>query len=283
MKKVSYTVMGGLAAAGCLLAGVLCHAQEPPQAGRYQMWMVAKEDKAETLYVLDTATGDILRKPMYNQAEWRFDSTIPSPSTVAQMKAKYEREQAAEIERVTKRAEERKAAKEAACALFRTGTLEEQVKAAGTIKVYRFDDTLSLTIEELINPAAVAEKSYDTTTPRGAQAARKAQEEAVARRALAQQAQASGQQGAIRRPLAPFLSPRAAIQSQTWEVLADIPMEKGEVFVSFLQGSFDEFIFASDRLKLPEAGDGPVFLLPSKREPAELVEDIKAILAKEEK
>ena len=288
-----------LAVVGGLLSLVPCRAQEA-QAGRYQL-SVAVDDGATVLYLMDSLTGDIFKKSMRGEDEWRYFSAIPPSAVLDEVKAEHERKTAAEKERAAKRTEEIKAEREAISTLFRTGTLEEQVRAAKVIRVIRYGDDLE--IAEVLKKAdaakppvtAVEEKDFDTSTPRGARAAREAQKREEDRVRVAEQ-MARMEQAAemaasqVRESPRPMLRPPSRIigntfSGHTWDVLSDIPMEKGEVFVSFLvKDTFFEVIFASERLKLPEPEfkGNSVLVLPSKREPSELVKEIKAILAKEE-
>jgi len=299
-----------LAVAGGLLSLVPCYAQEP-QAGRYQL-SVASSGGGEypvttTLYLMDTVTGDIFRQDPHEK-DWRYFSSIPPPAVLDEVKARHERATAEQKERAAKRDAEIKAEREVISTLFRTGTLEEQVRASDVIRVIRYGDDLEITevLKESNRPAsaraAIKEEDYDTSTPRGARAAREAQKRAednarlVAERerlkavemaaALAQGGEPPVPPSLLRRPAS--RSTGNTFVSPTWSTLSDIPMEKGEVFVSFLvKGSTPEVVFASERLKLPEPefkvdSVHAVLVLPSTREPSELVKEIKAILAKEE-
>jgi len=290
-----------LVAAGGVLLFASCRAPAP-ETGRYQMAVTSigggggesYTPVTTTVYVMEMETGRILQRDI-KAKEWKFvPSSVPvSPSVFDDAQASYERAEEAKKEKKMKADAEQGANDK----LFRTGTLEEQVKAAEKILVIQCavdkDNTRKVMVrsEEGMEQKTVYAQKFTVTEVLKKTPSREPATQVSITRSLPSQ---SGPP--VVRPVS-LGQTRLSLRElgdvgQKWitEMFRYSAIEDNETLLIFgVSSEYNpngfHFIFASERMA--SASDEPRFnqyyekVIRSAREPAELVEDIKAILAKD--
>ncbi len=236
-----------LLATVCLLLGASCRA---PEIGRYQLAIAESANEARTLYIMDTATGNLFQR-LRGEREMEWCPVFPLSSTSAFESA------ITESARRTKAAEERQAKidaeRSAFIAKFREWTLAEQVKAAESILVLQYPPSEQRTVI-LASRGGIATPTKVIEVLKGSEYPEVGYTHVSASSAL-----------------------RSFYRKN---------MDDGEPIIYFAvsDGQLEphsEFLFAREQFGLPEQVDS-FTVLPLTRDPAEFIKDIKAILANKE-
>ncbi len=264
-----------------------------PEIGRYQFEIIQRDNANTQLYIMDTATGTILRNTGNWDATWELLMPALSPVLFEDAIAKHSRDLATMNLRKEKFPMER----QHMWGLFHDGTLEQQVNAAESILVLkcvaRTQATPSRTVSPLpigssrvVSPSRVAtvpvKKDLQVTAVLKGSDVSSVQQETRSK---------SGGDFWWKLKVAPYQYPQVdeilkdrIINGHTAFEFID-SMDEGEIVVLFTVSSAEtchhyEFYFVSDRVDVPEQlKEYDIFLT---REPSELIADIKAILERKE-
>jgi hypothetical protein len=263
-------VLGGL----LLAAASRASAEE---AGRYQFAIDRIENSSPDIYVMDTATGTILRKDGTN---WRLVVPALSPSMFANAVAEYERGK-----KTWKEFEEKYwSDANVVSTSFHGKTLKEQIHAAEAIFVLQCVEKVP--VPPRMRPGAPQpvpthkEKEFKVVEVlKGPNVSK------VKKMVLSQ----SGNDPTWRTLLQPVKYPQAGEKFESPLTIFHVPdaikqMDANKTLVCFTVCSEQTlshypFFFTNEQLELSE--DISRWVVPTAREPSELIEDIKAIVAKE--
>ena len=242
-----------------------------PPVGTYQLMLDSKENGVTTLYVLDTATGEIYKKTV-DADSWSSEQPIPSLAERRERRKALSATREADRERSIIAEKKKQEKRDAFTKWFRDKTLEEQVKAAETIYVFK---------------CVVVENSHTLV---------KGQVEPAKAFQMVEYLKSSSNRIMESHLPPPFYPPVGGFVDMTSSFNAQNRSE-GEMLVRFAvrgepQKPRLDFTFAKETEERSyETESSPSFhssqqsvytiVLPVPREPEEFIADIKAILAKE--
>ncbi len=285
-------------AMGCLLLGVsfsafaqdtdgqddgmsISHHVFMPEVGRFQMAVDRKDENTAMLYVMDTATGKVIRKNIEGwKPQWEPVLTTLSPSTFDDVIGAYERKENAEEQRQ----KEVNAAYTQIWASFCAAKLEEQVKMAESILVLQFTSTpakLSVIGDQVVHSGGESFRVTDVLKgPRIS---------SVKNRTLSQAPESIEWRPSVE----PFVYPvyghdnlflSHAIREAQREQQKELEVGETVIYFAIPNEQYNihvQFIMAREQLHFPEHMS-QYETLSTPRDPAELIADIKAILERKE-